>query len=367
MSVLTPVASDPDLTDEQEQVMAEIDDFMADQHRQLFTLHGYAGTGKTTLLGHVARQYRHDALCCLTGKAASVLREKTQLDACTVHSYFYQLMKAEKDEFGRKHLTFAPRHSSAELTGDVVLLDECSMISQAIGQQLLKTGAKVLAVGDPGQLPPINEPIGFFGEADATLETIHRQAAESPIIRQATLVRQGKRYRDDGDAFQIARRLTDEMLVQADVVLCQRNLTRQAINQMRRKLAGHTAPFPEAGEPLLCLKNAHRFKVFNGGIYVLAITFEPNDAEIHVWVDGRIVTIPNAAFVGLTGADDNDDDELPATTEFDYGYCLTVHKAQGSEWPRVVLIDEYSRAEQRREWQYTGITRAAQSIVVVPR
>ena len=81
MNALPPLIADVSLTAEQEAAMSAIDEFMADRRRQLFTLHGLAGTGKTTLLAHIARQYRHDALCCLTGKAASVIREKTGLDA----------------------------------------------------------------------------------------------------------------------------------------------------------------------------------------------------------------------------------------------------------------------------------------------
>ena len=56
---------------------------------------------------------------------------------------------------------------------------------------------------------------------------------------------------------------------------------------------------------------------------------------------------------------------LRATTWFAYGYALTVHKAQGSEWPSVLLIDEYSMPEYRKEWLYTGITRAAKRLTAI--
>jgi hypothetical protein len=108
-----PAATDLVLTDEQEQAMAAIDAFMADLRRQLLTLFGLAGTGKTTLLKHVAWQYDHAALTSLTGKGASVLRglrDKTGLDTSTIHGYFYQLLPAEKDKHGRQLLTFAPQH-----------------------------------------------------------------------------------------------------------------------------------------------------------------------------------------------------------------------------------------------------------------
>jgi exodeoxyribonuclease-5 len=134
---------------------------------------------------------------------------------------------------------------------------------------------------------------------------------------------------------------------------------------MGRRLAGHLAPYPEAGEPLLCLKNAPRFGVYNGGVYACAAPFRPGDAMLGVLIDGGVVSIPNVIFAGQQPG--FNDFALEATTEFDYGYALTVHKAQGSEWPRVLLIDEYRRPDHRREWIYTGITRAAASIVVVQK
>lgn len=158
--------------------------------------------------------------------------------------------------------------------------------------------------------------------------------------------------------------LSEDMLAAADVVLCWKNITRRRLNAVCRRLAGHLAPYPEAGEPLLCLKNAPRYRVYNGGIYPAAEAFQPGDASISVIADGRTVTIPNVLFAGQDPG--FNDFALDATSEFDFGYCLTTHKAQGSEWPRVVLVDEYRPHQHRREWLYTGLTRAARAITVVP-
>ena len=138
------------LTDEQETAMAAIDAFMVDPRRQTFNLHGLAGSGKTTVLRHVASQYKHAVLCSLTGKAASVLRRKSGLNACTLHSFFYRLIEAKKDKRGRDDLRFERHHETGALYGNLVLLDESSMIPDSIGQDLLNTGAKVIACGDPG-------------------------------------------------------------------------------------------------------------------------------------------------------------------------------------------------------------------------
>jgi len=131
---------------------------------------------------------------------------------------------------------------------------------------------------------------------------------------------------------------------------------------MCRRVRGLWQPGPQPGEPLVCLKNAAAFGVFNGGVYTLLQPFLQGDASITLDVDGRAVTIPHARFKGLLSSLP---EHVEATTEFDFGYAMTVHKAQGSEWPFVVLCDEYRRSDQRREWLYTGITRASDRILVV--
>src|SRR3954470_19768023 len=120
------------LTDEQERAKALVDAFLADPSRQVFNLHGLAGTGKTTVLRHAAEQYRHAVLCSLTGKAASVLRRRTGLQACTLHSFFYRLIEANKDRRGRDVLRFERQHHAGQLQDDLVLLDEASMVSDEI-------------------------------------------------------------------------------------------------------------------------------------------------------------------------------------------------------------------------------------------
>jgi len=353
------------LSDGQAAAMDAVDAFMRSD-RKLLTIHGLAGTGKSTLLAHVAHTYPHDAMCCLTGKAASVLREKTGLAVCTIHSYFYHLIDKHVDEDGRKQLTFAPKHVQGQLWGNLVLLDESSMVPESIGLQLLGTGARVVACGDPGQLRPVRgEP--FFDRADVTLTEIQRQARESPIIRQAWAVRQGNSYRADTDDFYVRTGIvTPDDMQWADIMLCYTNAQRHRLNEKARRLRGHTG-FPRAGEPILCLKNAAQYDVWNGGIYTLAAGYEPGDDVMQVCVDGAPVTIPDATWDGeitpqVVGFDD---EEYEPTTTFDYGYALTVHKAQGSEWPRVVLVDDYPMKPYRREWVYTALTRAVRSIRVI--
>ncbi len=349
------------LTDEQEQVAALIDEFMADLNRQTFLIHGLAGTGKTTLLSHTALQYEHATLCTLTGKAASILRRKTGLPAQTIHSFFYNLIEVSKDKIGKEVLKFERAHSLGQLARRLVLVDEVSMISEELARDLLRTGAKVIATGDPGQLPPVKgQP--YFTRPDFTLTVIHRQALDSPIIRQAHRVRAGRPYQADGPEFRVERDGCDDDLLNAGAVLCWTNNTRHALNDKCRRLRGYWQSHPQVGEPLVCLKNVTSQGVFNGGIYTLLAPFGAGDRDILIDVDGVPVTVRNVTFENLQSALP---DDVEATTSFGFGYAMTVHKAQGSEWDSVVLVDEYRRSEDKEKWLYTAITRAAQKILVV--
>jgi exodeoxyribonuclease-5 len=351
------------LTTEQELMASAIRDHINGKtDTQTLVCHGVAGTGKTTVATALAREFPAAKLCAYTGKAASVLRTKSGLKACTVHSLFYKLIDKGINEKTKKRILYFQRiHAEGGMAGKVIVLDECSLIDRKTANDLLQSGAKIIAVGDPGQLPPVHG-AQFFSQADVTLQTIHRQALDSPILRQAHSVRETGRYEADGDEFQVVRKATDEEMMAADAILCWRNVTRHKINTRMRQLLGFHLPYPMIGETVLCLKNSHQYGIFNGVTYELARSFEPDDGAICLLIDGVEVEVPKCVFVEKGGSlDDYDDDDF--TSAFDYGYALTVHKAQGSEWDKVLLIDENHKHDRRR-WAYTAITRAAKSIIV---
>lgn len=355
----------PDLSEEQAEVFGLITAFLADPspRKPYFTTHGLAGTGKTVLLSHVYKANPGAWACALSGKAADVLRKKTGMEVDTIHATFYALENEVSLGEGRQRLDFTPLHRDGDLTGRVVLVDEVSMVNEDMARDMLKTGVRIVAFGDPGQLPPVSG-VQFFGKPDATLRKVHRQALESPIIRQAHWVRLGRRYSPDGDAFSVTSGATRDDLLRADALLCWKNKTRQALNGRMREYRGFTAPYPLAGEQLMCLRNAKAFGLFNGAIYELCADFKPNEHVIRLKIGGYETDVPFVKFEGMR-------DAVPAgekpLTSFTYAYAMTVHKAQGSEFPKVLMIDEYSMSDYRREWLYTGITRAADSIQVVRR
>lgn len=352
------------LSEEQQAAYAAMVEFYENKRGLCFVLHGLAGTGKTTVLAKFAHEFPNSMLCTLTGKAASVLRLKTELEATTIHAAFYFLQGEMKGKKGEKKLVFGEQHRENDLDGNFLLLDECSMVNETMAQDMLKTGVRIIASGDPGQLPPV-EGKQFFKFPNFTLKTIHRQALESPIIRQAHAVRSGGIYGADGENFRVARHgeLSVEDKLSADIVLVWTNATRKAVNRHMRELRGLSmVPHPQPGEPVVCLRNAPEYGVFNGAIYTLAEPFMEGDTTIVLEVEGNIVHVDDVNFEGIrSGLHPS----VKARTWFDFGYALTVHKSQGSEWSNVILIDEYRRKEERREWLYTGITRAANKITII--
>lgn len=339
---------------------------------QCFRMFGYAGAGKTTLAKHIAEGVSGEVVFgAFTGKAALVMRSKGCWDASTIHSMIYTL-DDERDGEPRFILNRDSKVSSA----DLVIIDEVSMVDAELGRDLLSFGAKVLVLGDPAQLPPVKG-AGFFmdAEPDVMLTEIHRQAAESPIIRMATTVREGGRLETcDMGAARVIRRadVHAEMALAADQILVGLNKSRTAYNGRMRQLKDIKSKDPIPGDRLVCLRNSREKGLFNGGIWTVMeskatkkainMRVEPSDAGMTKRpVDVRA---HRCYFQGTER--DYAFSELRDYEAFDYGYALTVHKSQGSQWDNVLLFDESGAfRDDRARWLYTGITRAAEGLTVV--
>ncbi len=138
---------------------------------------------------------------------------------------------------GSPILKFEQVRPECALIGQLILLDASSMVNREMASDLLGSGAPISTCGGPAQLPPV---VGkrVFAIADSLVTEAQRQALKSPIVRQATLVRDGGRSRADGDKFRKVRRVTDSELVEADVALCFKNASRCVLNDRTRSLQG---------------------------------------------------------------------------------------------------------------------------------
>jgi exodeoxyribonuclease-5 len=398
---------------QQDKALQQVDDWIKNGEEQVFRLFGYAGTGKTTMAKALAEGVNGRVMFgAFTGKAAHVLQTKG-CKAQTIHSMIYRsrdksreqlrnleeelaILKRELHEDGmsqediEKHkrvsdmqrLVIQERDAASQpffqlnLESDVrfsklVIIDECSMVDERMGSDLLSFGTKILVLGDPAQLPPVKGE-GFFTNAEPNimLDEIHRQAADNPIIRMASIVRQGGSLQHgDYDESRVIRReeLNAEIALGADQIIVGKNETRHSYNRRLRELQGFTGILPNKTEKLVCLRNNSELGLLNGAIWhVVTIEEQSEEDRIRMVVkDERnnelAVEAHTQHFEGT---------EIPwfdkkKAQEFTYGYALTCHKSQGSQWDKVLVMDE-SRVfrDSRHRWLYTAITRAAQSVVV---
>ncbi|POR42064.1 AAA family ATPase [Methylobacterium sp. V23] len=360
---------------QQDAALKAISDWRKSGGQQVFRLFGYAGTGKTTLARRIADDVEGTVVFgAFTGKAASVMRQKGCHDAATIHSLIYRTKETEDGG-----PAFTLNRTGPVSKAELIVIDECSMVDSDLGNDLLSFDRPVLVLGDPAQLPPVRGG-GFFTEAepDVMLTDVHRQAADDPIVRMAMTVREGGRLTigDYGESRIVSRRSIDPAVVlQADQVLVGMNKTRRLYNNRLRELAGHTDPMPAVGEKLVCLRNDRTKGLLNGSTWTVhAQRSSPRSDTVRLDVvpeDDPALRRRPVDIKVLKAVMSGSEEEIPAflkreTDEFTYGYALTVHKAQGSQWDDVVLFDEsFAFREHRARWLYTGLTRAAKRITVV--
>ncbi len=356
---------------EQDAALKAVSTWLKKGHSPLFRLFGYAGAGKTTLARHIAEHADGDvAFGAFTGKAAYVMRNKGCTDATTIHSLIYRPTGDDDEDDGP---SFTIRRDAPASKADLIIIDECSMVDEDLGRDLLSFGNPVLVLGDPAQLPPVKGG-GFFteGEPDFMLTEIHRQAADNPIIRLSMEVREGHEMKTTGDTLQFLskRDIDADIILDCDQVLVGTNKTRRKFNERIRELKGHTDATPEVGEKLVCLRNNKKKGLLNGGLWDVTLKKTARGAKARMIVKpeegGKSVSInvPHAFFT--EGAENIPFAQRRNADEFDYGYALTVHKAQGSQWEHVVLFDEsWAFREHSQRWLYTAITRAAEKLTIV--
>ena len=358
-----------------------------------------AGTGKSTLVKFIvsALDIDPDYVCYVayTGKAAKVLREKGCPNAMTAHRLLYQSIPRADGTFYHKI------KRPLEWPYKLIIVDEISMLPKELWDLLLSHNIHVICLGDPFQLPPIGEDNQVLYNPHIFLDEIMRQAQESEIIRLTMGIREGKSlslYK--GNEVQIidTKDIVGGMYGWADQILVAKNQTRRTINaQMRKMLFDVDNDIPVEGDKIICLRNSWETitaagdVLTNGTIGTISnISYNRNHPFLHPqmiadflpddWTKAEALVSPIDPYFNNL----NIDYKLLTTGEetvtaknfrrfpkhfrpltFDYGYCITTHKAQGSEYNKVLVFEEFLRGGDHDRWLYTAATRAKEKLVVV--
>ena len=362
---------------------------------------GYAGAGKSTLVKVIIENLpgidpeEDVAYACYTGKAAQVLLKKGNKNVITLHKLLYESIPRPDGTFFRVPKT--------AIDYSVVVVDEVSMAPKTLMDLLFTHGCFVICLGDPFQLPPIdkNQDNGLLDHPHVFLDEIMRQALDSSIIRLSMQIRNGEKieYGKYNDAIVMPyEKLNTGVLKWGDQVLVGTNKTRININQTFRNMQGRGSE-PEEGDKVICLKNYWDNLADNddplvngtvGHIHNLYTSYN----KIPPYCGGQTVPVLYADFISDSEADFGTlnmdkhqiitgERSLDARTiyklnsrrptqhlvpmEFTYAYAITTHKAQGSEWDKVVVLEEgfpFDKEEHAR-WLYTAVTRASEQLVLV--
>lgn len=361
--------------------------------QQFFVLGGYAGTGKTFLANKITNSLGGEEKvlhCAYTGKAALALRERGVDGATTIHRLLYSHYDVNKaiealpaveqhvkpgnlwekqarqlqEIISNRKDAFTINPKSAMRDADLVMVDEFSMLNKEVIDDLLSIAKKVLFLGDPAQLAPVEgvSPL----RPDFFLDEVVRQALDNPVLRAATLVREGKKLDQfcDWGEFKWIRKAEAswDIVSGVDQVLCGTNKTRQDLNRKFRQQLGFSGINPVQGDKLVCLQNDHMKELYNGTVGTC------HDIKKNVYKQ----TILNFNQKGKLFPDllmwDFYKKQPPLPRErkeyqfFDFGYALTVHKAQGSEWDNIMIFNE---CHNMQGFLYTALTRARKTAILV--
>ena len=365
---------------------------------------GYAGSGKSTLVKFIisALGVPEDEVCYVayTGKAATILQQKGCPNAMTAHKLLYWTSPTPSGKF-----IFRPK-TKLDDPYSVIVVDEISMLPKTMWELLLRHKIYILALGDPEQLPPVDkdEDNHVLDTPHVFLDEIMRQAQESEIIRLSMHVREGKplsTFEAAGEQVQIftPAQVVAGMYDWADQILCATNAKRMEINNYVRARRGFATPEPQIGDKIISLRNhwetfsqGGTWALTNGAIGSIAdfkldkitlpfylggdkidymrtdMALDDGDQFAQIPIDygclktGQMTLSPKQTFIL------NKDPKLPdAPFEFAYAYAITVHKAQGSEWDKVLIFEESFpfRSDEHRRWLYTAITRAKEKLVII--
>jgi len=421
-----------DYTAGQQKALTEIENLINDDKQGYYLLAGYAGTGKTTIAENIAKAARQAGRGLLvlapTNKAAKVLNDKLKskgaaAEPTTIHKAIYGEPDPDTGEW----------KVSATIKNSVVIIDESSMISNEIMNDLINATQNnniLIFMGDSFQLEPVGEDSGLFTgkveqvkDSKTELTEVKRQSLDSNVLKVATLAR------TDGKAYVPSESIEDFKVVPSkndfvsdfrksvknnedSVMIVATNRERLIMNNVARlEKFGENRKVLEKTDKLISIANAtdlpnsETFEIaeLRGEPIKHSLTFDFNgkESKFDVYltyfvgkdnVDRLMLFFPEVdrpslyhsqilkamrdSNQELYNALDNDADIIqtkkgpklnPNIVIGTYGYAITAHKSQGSQWEKVFVNQDYvAPTWNGARWYYTAITRSSKDVVVFP-
>lgn len=394
------------LTDKQNKGKNDCVYWFKNKTKPTFTIAGVAGAGKSTLIAFIIEELHlspeNVKFCAYTGMAANVLIRKGN-PATTIHKLIYDLVEIIDEKTKKKKIIFKLKEKLDESIR-LIVVDEVSMVSQKMLNELMSFGIPILATGDPKQLPPIASDMNdLLSHPDVFLDEPLRQALDNPIIYIANMLRQGikPQHGSYGGKVNIYRRdaFPPHIIGDADQILAGRNKTVDNLNKFYRKhVLDKEIWLPTNGEKIICLKNNWDLRICERGIenYLVNGLIGITD-NIKVQPRAKTFTIDLRPmyfekeffrkaygdsllfFDPLCKDDDYIEENYPyehlmrnplqaseiKINKFTYAYAITVYKSQGSEFNNVLYYDEMLRKDLYFQHFYTAVTRAKDELNIV--
>lgn len=376
-------------------------------------LNGEAGTGKTWLMKQFIKTLVANTITtstiAFTGKAASRLRQATGRPSCTIHRLIYSFEGMKEYKFFESSLdekkAFQEKKELKEvLRSKCLIIDEYSMLSRKILQDLISLKKILIFVGDLDQLSPVGEKhitneefTDMFGYEVPilTLTDPVRQSEYNPILIIARKIRKGlttfKEYTTTSQYTHASVRMAKDPKVDPklfglpeNVIIAYKNKTKDFINKKVRKSLGFKNII-EPNEKLIIMQNDKSNNLFNGeqysvldaGVVRTEFGLKYCDVIIDVGDENRVVRQKISIWLDplQTGDYNYKTTEKEAKFKYEqfqfyksltkvaYGYAITCHKAQGSEWQTVYILLNDANYNVKN-WLYTAITRAKSTAII---
>ena len=374
----------------------------------LMVITGGPGTGKTTTINAIIRYFEMEGLdiylAAPTGRAAKRMTEATDYEAKTIH-WLLELTGIPEESSARVHFE---RNAQNPLEADVIIIDEMSMVDIFLMHALLSavvTGTRLILVGDVNQLPSVGpgsvlKDIIRSGEFPVVeLTKIFRQASQSDIVVNAHKINQGIPVVLDNKSmdFFFLKRYDANVIISVVITLIQKKLPKfvdaqpydiQVLTPMRKGLLGverlngilqqylnppekekkekeHGNGLFREGDKVMQIKNNYQIEWEVRGLYGIPVekgvgVFNGDTGilrEINTFAETVTVEFDERRFVEYS---------FKQLDELELAYAITIHKAQGSEYPAVIIpLLGGPKMLMNRNLLYTAVTRARRCVTLV--